>query len=257
MPVGSSWGRPFCPRPWSSSSPVHLVPQAQHGMSVSTVLRAVRGSSRSVFALLVSCAACCCWRLIGGRRSSGSAEPVGVRRGSCRLSPVFRSRALALGESSVRRLSPLRSVRGDRSLLLLVLLLPLLFWRRLEPCLCELLLRLLRVSRRFRASLLVPCLSVVRSGLRSLALRSPRRDGLRLWPVRCGERARPWRVSSLFPPLGALPRPFPLPLPLVFPLPLPGPFLVRSSVLFSVSACGSARCDSCRIVLESPAWALR
>ena len=191
--------------------------------------------------------------MIGGLLSSGSAEPVGVRRGSCRLSPVFRPRALALGESSVRLLSPLRSVRGDRSLLLLVLLLPLLFWRRLEPCLCELLLRLLRVSRRLRASLLVPCLSVVRSGLRSVALRSPRRDGLRLRPVRCGERARPRRVSSLFPPLVALPRPFPLPLPLAFPLPLPCPLLRRSSVLSSVSAGVSPWRDARRSLLESPA----
>ena len=114
---------------------------------------------------------------------------------------VLRAPVLARGESSVGRLSLLRSARGERSLLLVAILLPLLFWRRLEPCLLELLLRLLRVSRRLRASPLSPCLSVVRSWLRSLFLRPPWRDVLRLRPVRRGERALPVRASSFFPPL--------------------------------------------------------
>ena len=194
--------------------------------------------------------------MIGGLRSSGSAEPVGVCRGSFGLTPVLRPRALALGESSVRLLSPLYSVRGARSLLLLALRLPLLVWHLLESCPRESLLLLLRVSRRFRASFLVPRLSVVRSALRSVARRSLRRGWLCPRRACCGERARPRRASSLLPPLVVLPRPFPLPLPLAFPLPLPSPFVVRSSVLASVSACVSARCDSCRIVMESPAWAL-
>ena len=122
-------------------------------------------------------------------------------RGSCLVLSFLRVPVPARGESSVGRLSLLRSARGERSLLLVAFLLPLLVRRRLELCLLELLLRLLRVSRRLRASPLSPCLSVVRSWLRSLFLRPPRRDVLRLRPVRRGERALPVRASSFFPPL--------------------------------------------------------